>query len=203
MKARSARFRACVLVAFVLASCSGTAPTTSQLPETVSTTNANRDLDPLPRPLDGEDQADFFVRCFAHFGVVAYNVRKEFPDAYVGGGVRIVIPEGTNPAQQAQMQRCIEVAVEAGISFDRDDPEQVKAKYEGLLELLDCLTEKGFAVPDPPSQDLFLEAKGDFDPYIAMGLFSIKEASRACPSDWFSIGDYSDVDLSKLGNGDQ
>lgn len=35
-------------------------------------------LGPFPQPLLGEDESDFLVRCFAHFGRVAYNLKREF-----------------------------------------------------------------------------------------------------------------------------
>lgn len=82
------------------------------------------------------------------------------------GGVITNIPSGQRSAYTAARDQCLELI---GAS-DRPAPttEQLKGLYEAQLASRDCLIGEGFSLPEPPSEQVFLESAGAWSPYIAL-----------------------------------
>jgi hypothetical protein len=205
------RVRVCLAaVAVAVAACSGPvstegdpAPTpTSGQPR--ASESAVDDASPVsfPEPFPGEDVNDYTVRCYASFGRIAYNLEKEFPDREFGA-LAIHVPEPRlTPKEQKNAETCMAIAIEAGILYDNNDPQQVRERYREVLDQVECLKDFGYPTPEPPSEEVFVESKGDFNPYSLMGPYTIRDAGKDCPSDYYGVTDLSDLDMSKLGNSD-
>jgi hypothetical protein len=59
-----------------------------------------------------------------------------------------------------------------------------------------CLVEHDYPVPLLPSEDVYVETKGDWDPYSLMGLFTRVEASKTCPAEGLGVIDLRNADIS-------
>ena len=210
MSQQSSWVRWCLAgAALAVAGCAGPAATlstttpghawTSPAAPTAAPTNPEDDI---PLPLPGEDVNDYYVRCYAHIGLVAYNMKREFPDR-PWGPASVFIPSSAVPftdEQRSHHQRCNEVAIAYGIAFDENDPEQVRERYQDYLDLVDCLAAHGYPVPNVPSAEVFIEAKGaDFDPFSQISVLDRIKPGELCPSDSYGVGDMRGLDLDSLG----
>ncbi len=67
------------------------------------------------------------------------------------------------------------------------DEEQAAAEYRRLRLMADCITQEGYAVPEAPSIDVFVETNGlGWHPYMGLGNLSETDftaINTSCPQD--------------------
>ena len=154
--------------------------------------------DVLPAPVPGEDPGDFMVRCFAEWGIVVFNLKREFPDHQFTSGLQLWAPDGQPYAPEAN-HTCYRILQDHGLAYDEDDPQQLAQMYQVLLDLLRCLDEHGYPAFDPPSEEVWMETKGDYDPFLGMGIWSALDATKDCPTEFpGGVGDMRNLDLQSL-----
>jgi hypothetical protein len=137
------------------------------------------------------------VRCYAEYGIVAENLadRAEIPD----GSFAIAFP-GNQPeeAMEEARERCTEAAAGGGLFVDYDDSDQLRKFYrEVVVGFYECLVAHDYPVPALPSEEVFVESRGDWDAYSLMGPFTGVEASKTCPAQGFGVLDLRNVDLGE------
>ena len=181
-----------------VSACVGTPATTQNLDTTthvVATLPAN--VDP-PAPSPGEKLSDYMVRCYEAHGILAVSLAREFPQRHFPAAA-VMFP-GTNgtrsPEREQARQTCEAKALDAGLLFNPEDPEQVTERYRVLVDFIACLQVHDFPVPVLPSEAVFIENKGEFNPFSAMGWFDAADATQACPNDHFGIVDLRGLDVT-------
>ena len=99
------------------------------------------------------------------------------------GGVITSVPSEQRSAYTAARDQCLELI---GAS-DRPVPTagQLKRLYEAQLDTRDCLLREGFSLPEPPSEQVFLESVGAWSPYVALPDTALSsgfdELMKRCP----------------------
>ena len=99
------------------------------------------------------------------------------------GGVITSIPSGQRSAYEAARDQCLELIG----ANDRPAPsaDQLAALYEAQLVTRECLTAQGYSLPEPPSQQVFLESSGAWSPYTSLPSEALsekfEELTAACP----------------------
>lgn len=195
------------VLGFALAACTGSASTTTQDPKTASTESEDVAVDrsststtPIhaPEPMPDEEIGDFLVRCYAEYGIVARNLADETEVSEGSGAIAFPGDQPTEARQEAG-EACTAAAMAAGLIINFDDPDQVRAFYrEAVVPFYECLIANDYPVPDLPSEEIFVQAPLDWDPYALMGTFTPIEASKACNAPpGFGVLDLRGVDVSE------
>jgi hypothetical protein len=150
-----------------------------------------------PAPTPDEDVGDYLVRCFAEYGIVARNLANE---TEIPGESSALFFPGNQPieARQDAAEQCTAAARAAGLIVDFDDPDQVRVFYrEAMVPFHECLVANDYPVPDLPTEEAFVEAPLDWDPYALMGGLTPLETSEDCPApQGFGVVDLRGVDVS-------
>lgn len=183
----SRRIRSSVtVVVLIVASCSGSAQTTSTMG------NPTQEVD--------NEHDRFIVSCLAEFGIAAETLADKYPDADLSDGGVFIPDSYQQESVQTALKQCREDAVAAGLERDFEDPDVLREVYRELIDLYDCLVENDFPATEPPSLEVFVESDGNWHPSTAMGtnIKTIKAAAEACPADGFGV-----LDLNELGLGEQ
>lgn len=177
-----------------------TAVATSITTSEPTTSTMTIDLDSVvpPLPYADEDLGDFLVRCYAEFGIVAVNLKREYPDAVITAPLAISTAPNQDPvAKQKASDECFAVAMDVGLAVDWTDQDQLREVYRETIKLLECMDEHGYPTPDLPSEDVFVESQGAFDPYVKISGTAVhRQLAEDCPSEYYGIVDLSEIDLN-------
>lgn len=174
---------------------SGVSVSPASTPESTSGIDLQSVIPPLP--LANEDLGDFIVRCYAEFGIFAENLKTKYPEALITAALALSVPRQDPLAEGIAEEKCRTTAIDSGLAVDWSDPQQLRELYTELVLLMSCLDTNGYPTPDLPSEDGFVESRGDFDPYSSVAVSgTLRSAVEDCPSENFGIVDLSGVDLS-------
>lgn len=180
---RSSRIPVLLSFVVVVAACAGSNSTTT----TVGVTS--------PEPSENESFGSYMTRCFAEFGIAATQM----------GDSAVFVPDSQGQAQRDTQreaaEKCDERATEAGIVeyLDRSDPVALADRYAALVEVYECLADHDLAGEGPPSEEVYNESGGLWNPYDSMGRANRIEGDEVCPSEFFSHTDSRDYGIGDPG----
>lgn len=124
---------------------------------------------------DGYDFARDFSECMGNLG---WSVTPNDD-----GGVSSAIPPGQKSAYDAARDQCAELIGTYGHAPLTEA--ELRTVYRAQLATRDCLLDLGYDVPEPPSEQAFLDLEGAWSPYMDLPSGALDqtfdEVTGACP----------------------